>query len=542
VKAISPHTIELIGALAASPRLLPRLLERMPVPSPGVIDDIVSTGEIEAALALLTLALAGPATHRAPLLEGLDRLVRAAPVGSLLWLEHRARVVSEWRREGWAWSSDVTPERARSLSSRRASAAGVASVHNSGHVREAAVEVLAASDDPLAIPFLLMRANDWVVPVRDAAARGIDEHLARGGGGPFIPYLELVDRLRTAGRSKLQPLADRVLNALAAPGATAALKAGCASESRTVRRRCFELAFSARTLDLGSLVPAGLGDPDSVVRTLTARAARSLDWLDIRPFIDDMLTSTTPAARFSALDVVWKREGAGSRRMQERFALDPHPHVRGTARWFLRTIAGFDGAAFYRTALASVTGGPELIGAVEGMGEVGTADDAPLVLPFLQHERARVRAAAVHALGSIGSKLHREAVVAALSDPSARVCRAARRVLLRGAPVDPERLTFAALSSRYPHERRAAVELAGAHDYWVAGVLLLRIAGTRDPATAARTAAALTAWESRYNRVFTKPTPRQVDELELLVEAANIDADLRGRLRALVPSLRARSR
>jgi hypothetical protein len=161
--------------------------------------------------------------------------------------------------------------------------------------------------------------------------------------------------------------------------------------------------------------------------------------------------------------------------------------------------------------------------------------------PFLQHERARVRTAAVHALGGVGSVIHREAIIAALSDPSARVCRAARRILLRGAPVDPERLTFAALSSHYPHERRAAVELAVAHDHWVAGILLLRVAGTRDPETAARATAALTAWESRYNRVFTKPTPRQVDEFDSLVQSANVDAGLRSRLGALVPSLRALS-
>jgi hypothetical protein len=113
---------------------------------------------------------------------------------------------------------------------------------------------------------------------------------------------------------------------------------------------------------------------------------------------------------------------------------------------------------------------------------------------------------------------------------------------LRGEPVDPELLTSAALTSRYPHERRAAVDLAVAHDHWVTGILLLRIAWTRDRDTAARVMGALTAWESRYNRVFTKPTSRQVEEFELLVESANVDADLRGRLRALVPSLKLRTR
>jgi hypothetical protein len=107
--------------------------------------------------------------------------------------------------------------------------------------------------------------------------------------------------------------------------------------------------------------------------------------------------------------------------------------------------------------------------------------------------------------------------------------------------VDAEQLTFAALRSQYPHERRAAVELAGAHDHWTAGVLLLRIAGTSDTDTAARASAALAVWESRYNRVFTIPTRRQVPQFEELLEGANIDERLRQSLRALVPVLKTRS-
>ncbi len=543
VKPISPRTIELVEALYASPGLLDRWLRRVAPPSADVLDEIVASGEIEAALALLTLAVAGTPHYREPLYAAVDRLVRAATPSALVWLDQRARTLSEWRREGWAWSRDVTPERARSLPANPASAAGIASMHNVGYVREAAVEVLSASDDPLAVAFLLIRANDWVAPVRTAAARGIQAHLSRGGAARFVPYLELVDRLRRAGRNNLRPLAEAILGALAAPEAASALRAGCASESRPVRRRCFELAFSARTFDLRALVSAGLEDADTVVRVLTAKgAAQALEWVDLEPFIDQLLASTTPAARSSALEAIWKQRGSESRAIQERYALDPHPHVRGTARWFLKTIPGFDGRALYREAVGSVSGERELIGAVEGLGEIGSPEDAELVLPLVRHPHARVRTAAVHALGSIGSKEHREAIVAALSDPSARVCRAARRVLLRGAPVDPVRLAFAALRSRYTHERRAAVELAGAHDHWVAGVLLLRIAATSDAETAARASAALATWELRYNRVFTAPTRRQVEEYESLLDGANIDESLRRRLRALVPVLQARSK
>jgi hypothetical protein len=130
MKSISPHTVELIEPLSTPSGLLSRWLGRVEPPSPRVLDEIVSSGELEAALALLRLAVAGPTAYREPLLGALDRLVRAAPVGSLVWLEQRARTLSELRKEGWAWSHDVTPDRARSLPATPASAAGIASVHS----------------------------------------------------------------------------------------------------------------------------------------------------------------------------------------------------------------------------------------------------------------------------------------------------------------------------------------------------------------------------------------------------------------------------
>lgn len=543
VKSISPRTAELIESLYEPPGLLARWLKRVGPPPAEVLAEIVGAGELEAGLALLTLAMVGTPHHRQPLLAALDQLVRSASPSDLARLDLRARTISEWRREGWAWSTDVTPERTRAIGVDQASAAGIASLHNFGYVREAAVEVLAGADDPLAVAFLLLRANDWVEPVRRAATRGLQAHLAKGGVARFVPYLELVDRLRIAGRDNLRPLADAILGALGAPEAAAALQQGCGSKSRIVRRRCFEIAFSARTFDVRPLVSAGLRDDDTVIRVLAAKGAvQALAWNDLRPLVDEMLASTTPAARFAALEALWKEQGIASRAVQEQFALDPHSHVRGTARWFLKSVPGFDSASFYRGAISSITAERDLVGALEGLGEVGTPGDFSLVAPFLRHQSARVRASAIFALGSLGAKAAREEIILALSDPSAKVCRAARTVLLRGAPVDPDRLAFAALSSRFPHERRAAVELAGAHDRWGAGILLLRIASTADPDTAKRATEALSTWVSRYNRVFTSPTRRQVDELESLLDKAAVDEGLRRRLQGLLSALEHRCR
>ncbi|HSM91279.1 MAG TPA: hypothetical protein VLT47_00240 [Anaeromyxobacteraceae bacterium] len=543
MKPISPRTIERVRSLAANPGLPARIFGRPEAPSWTALEEIVETGELEAALGLLGVALAGPEAARAPVLAVVDRMVRGASPEALAWLDLRARLLSEWREE-WYWAPDVTVARVRTLTPKPASAAGLASLHPSGFVREAAVERLAASDDPLALPFLLIRANDWVAPVQSAAVAGIEAMLSRRGAGPFVPWLTLVDRLTGVGRNSLRPLAERILGALAAPGAADALREGCRSSSRGVRRRCVGIALAAKTFDLSPVVRAGLDDPDPVVRTLVAKgAAKALRWTDLEPLVEPMLASTTPAARYAALDILWTHRRAEAREVLERFLADPHSHVRGTARWLLKSQPGFDAAAAQRAALSRASNA-DLPGALEGLGEVGEAGDAGRALPYLAHPRARVRMAAVHLLGAVGGAEHREALIGALSDPSAKVSRAARKILLRSGPIDPDRITWAALRSSHPHERKGAVELARAHDHWLAGVLLLRIATrTTDAAVVVRASEALQSWESRYNRVFSAPSEALVAEFEALASGeAAIEPALLARLRGLGPALRARLR
>jgi HEAT repeat protein len=543
VKPISPGTIAMVGSLASNPGLLARIVGRTAAPTANVLSEIAETGEIEAAFGLLGVALVGAESARGPVLAVVDQMVRGAPLETLLWLDLRARMLSEWRRE-WYWASDVTPVRVRALAPSPASAPGLASLHPNGFVREAAVERLTASDDPLAVPFLLIRANDWVGPVRGAAAAGLEAQLTRHGAGHFVPSLPLVDRLLRVERNDLKPLADRILNALASPEAAPALAAGCSAPSRAVRRRCVELALAAKTIDMRALIEAGLRDPDPVVRTRVAKGAgKALAWLDLEPLVGPMLASSTPAVRYSALDILWTQRATGAREVLERHLVDPHAHVRGTARWLLKNVPGFEAAASYRAALARATDGTR-VGALEGLAEVGDPGDATLAVPYLDHPRARVRTAAVHAVGALGGEVHREPLIVALSDPSSKVSGAARRVLLRGGAIDPERITWAALRSQLAHERKGAIELARAHDHWVAGLLLLRIASRATDAEVVRRACeALEAWEARYNRVFTAPAASQLAEWEAIVDADSaIEAALLGRLRALLPAMKARAR
>lgn len=465
---MSSRVVDLIEQLTAQPGPIARLVGRPPHHWESLLRQLEEAGEVEAALGLLPIALSSRGIFRDETLAVLDRLVRACPPGALAGLEALARDrQSPWRRDSWAVSREVSPDRLSSISDRVA-AIGIASLHASGWVREEAVKLLARSEEPLAIAFLLIRANDWVDEVRLLATSAVEARLARRGVDDFVPYLDLVYRLESVRRNDLSTLVHRVEEAIGPPRAAALLQQACTAGTRRSRRRCLALALRVRTFDVRPVLRAALDDPDPVTRAFAARAVgEAFAGDELRSVLAEMLSNRSPSVRRAVLEVVADKLPAESRPAQERLLFDSNAFVRSMARWYLRSTPGFDVAERYRDALKS--GAQQLVPAVLGLGETGSRNDAPLVEPFLEHERTRLRATAVGVLGKLAPDDYRERFIQVLADPSPRVAWAARDVLLRQRAIELPTLIDAALSGKLPSHRRCGVDLVTRHDHWAAG-------------------------------------------------------------------------
>nr|HET7859992.1 hypothetical protein [Caldimonas sp.] len=87
----------------------------------------------------------------------------------------------------------------------------------SGYVREAAVRELAIAPRPAAIRVLLVRANDWVPQVRDAAVAALAAHLRDDFVPAWALALDAVDALRRGGRVDADAVLAPIDAFLAAP-------------------------------------------------------------------------------------------------------------------------------------------------------------------------------------------------------------------------------------------------------------------------------------------------------------------------------------
>ena len=129
-------------------------------------------------------------------------------------------------------------------------------MHGNGYVRELAVRHLALSTDVAALPWLTLRAGDWVREIREASATGIEHWFQTCYAQELISVLPMLEGARFApgarpGRHRccqLRGLSNRAGRGSLAPACRGASshRAGrrtCRRRDRDAPPRTYELEF-----------------------------------------------------------------------------------------------------------------------------------------------------------------------------------------------------------------------------------------------------------------------------------------------------------
>lgn len=353
-------------------------------------------------------------------MDEVDAVLAAANPQFWLALEN-ARDWLQWGGAGWPVSNPQSSDSVPALM--------VKALMADGRVRERAVRLLVGSASPAAMPVLGLRAADWVPQVRDVARQAIGQWLEDDADGAALaavaPMAFLLGR-RHEGRW----LIDEVSRRLAAAAGGPVVAQMLTSSDRPLRRAAYELLIANGELGLERAVSAALKDRDIVIRSrCAARASRLAVESGSLSSARRLLASRTPLVRAEALQALNR---LGDLAAIESMLTDRSSLVRGTARFYLRPH-GVDFAAGYRLRLAE--GEDVTPGAVAGLAEVGTADDAERLQGLLRHPRAKVRLEALRGLAVLAPAIDGDAILAVVEgDPSAAVVQqAAALIAERGA-------------------------------------------------------------------------------------------------------------
>lgn len=362
--------------------------------------------------------------------------------------------------------------------------AAVTSLHVDGRIRERATQILTTKSPVVATRALGLRLLDHVPQVRAAAWAGVRQRLDLDTVADILEVL-LAGRNRQHAAQALVDVEEAVL-AEASPNDLVSMLA--ASTRRDVRRWAFSLGHKRKLLTADQLLDSARNDPDQWLRAMCA------DWLmaEAEPHrLVALLDANSVEARLVALtrvsDTDLSDDALGA------LLTDRAPRVREQARWRAHR-RNLDIPAFYRDKLTQPVIPPRVCSAcLDGLALVGDESDLPACVAHLDHQSARVRAAAVNAvLGRARDEDVVELLIPVLLDPSPRVSATAARALARVGV--PPSAAAAAWSSAQPASRRAAWRLSRASGGWHRVEADLRAATDADTHLASLGHAGISNW------------------------------------------------
>lgn len=353
------------------------------------------------------------------------------------------------------------------------------------------------TERPEALPLLLIRCVDWVRPVRELARAVVVSKLDTAALRAMLPLIGVLRRRQV----------DDWMTTLLRAALPDVLDTALASADRETRRWAHREATGL--LSRERLLAIAVGDPDFVVRAICGTVL-----LDRGECVEELLAAGAPKVRVRALTLL----GPGA---AMALLADRSPAVRALAQVLVP-----DPAAHYRALPVSPA-------ALAGLGETGTAADAPLLERHLTDERPALRRAAVRGLRRIAPES--AAVRPLLTDPSPAVVRQVVE-FLRGkqALVDVRTLRALLAPGRPVHTRRAAAALLRDRDTWLR--VHTDVTLRTDPDLAAAAHDDLRVWLEHSTANYTTPSPALAAEID--AACRTLSPDLARRIRFALGSHR----
>ncbi|TAJ22146.1 MAG: hypothetical protein EPO68_03660 [Planctomycetota bacterium] len=411
-------------------------------------------------------------------------------------------------------------------------------LHSSGHVRERALRAVAhRAPDPVELPFLIERAVDSVQPVRMAAETAIARHLAPVHARAWAAQLEQLQHLQRRERAEAARLFGSVAKLLLAPGAGAALEDALRAGSRAVAEAALAIAGTAEPARLAAALEIASAHADPFVRAHAVRA-----WLRVPASaardacLERARTDRSLFVRREVLRAAVDLPAAERRARVHGFLLDPCAALRFLARHLWKQVG--DGPAeapleLYRSALSDADA-RIVAAAASGIGECGSAADAALLEPLVEHASPRVASAAVRAIAQLDGPARVAWLAVQLDASAAGVGRAAAAWLAKLGGADPAVLRTLVARARHARARRRAAALLLARARYDALVDALELAGHSDPELAQQAR----AWLERLGPTAPShaPTPEQEQRIRAALARSGpaLAQDMRAKIERLL--------
>jgi HEAT repeat protein len=475
--------------------------------------------------------------------RAIHRLVQSLKPVDFVQLDELLRQsYSNWhaRRQPWYSMPLADVERFASIEEFAISLLGMTSSHSNGHIRESAIRMLGKTETGAELPFLLIRANDWVSEVRSLARQFLMERIRSDYIHHWMRWLSLALRLSKTVRSDHSAILDALQRLISGLVKREILSERLNSQDRDVRRFCFRIALDRDQSNLGSLLRLALKEPDIQIRREAIRILRA-----VRPdseaeeILNQARTDNSAAIRREALLIFLEKYAQQADREFREALLDPNVAVRELAQSHFRKGHALDLRMYYSQNLETCLG--RSLGAVlAGIGEVGLREDSKLVEPFLKNPSSKVREASVRAIVKLNRDAYLNQLLHALEDSNGKVAREAAFALSRKAKsFGGQHLWHVYQNCAYAHGKRWVLFLLAKTNKWDSINFLIQSLADGDDHCVEIGHTYIIRWFTNYNRSFVTPAPEQLVRLRHSVGKYGLllKPDIQSQIGSLLKSL-----
>ncbi len=478
---------------------------------------IEESGEVLAIRNLLPFVLNTNKANALLTAQTIDKLLTQVPITELAQLDEQMRIFYD--RTGHSHWQNVHLQQISKLENFgdfTTSLLAVSSFHNSGFIREIAISALAKIGDGSELPYLLIRANDWVANVQAIAKQALLSRIVSEYARYFVWNLPLILRLESCGRADHTELITSVQSLLQQKENAKFLLEGCQSENLTIRRASFGIAFQAPDTEINQqAIEIGILDKDFLIRVWSTRKINLLSESDKLEKAVSILKNDPfmPIRRLTLTNLVHTLPDRAIIELRQAL-LDNHASIRDLSRFYLRKMQPMDFPAFYRTILSEGKEG-HIYSSISGLGETGIAEDDILISPFITHRFVKIRVASLRSLAKLNVHKHITTFLKALEDESPKVSREAARALSfsRAFIQYNDEIWKLVTHDSSPHVKENALSLMATLSKWDSLVYLLRAVELQEYFVRQYAQVHIKRWLSSYNQSFTQPTEKQIKEI-----------------------------
>jgi HEAT repeat protein len=523
-KMPSESTEKLIESLYARKGLRDRFLRTSPTVE--VIRQIADSREPAAIPDLLPILLVGDKKQIVACAEAIHRLLQQLKPADFVHFDELVRQgYADWRvrRKPWYVLKADEVDHLAGIGETAVAILGVASCHSNGYVREAAVRHLGYIDTGAELPFLFIRANDWVPEIRSSAQALLLRRIRSDYADLLIAWLPLALRLRNVSRDDNSRILETVRKLLASPEARHALTTGFDSQDRVVRRFCFDVAVHFNEPDAVNVLRRALADDDAQIRRVAAKRLLTIaPTAESKELLIQARHDGSMTVRREALHIFAERYQNDASHEFESALLDSNIAIREEAQFYFQKAGTIDLRAYYSRML-DTSSRQLLCAAIAGLGETGLAKDSELVRRFLTDNASRVRAVALRAIARMNPDAYINEFVLALNDPGGKVTREAVRALGKKAnAVGGQRLWEIFKGCPHQNGKRGVLFLLARINKWDSIMFLIQSLADQDDSIIELSRRYIVRWFARYNRSFVGPSSEQLVTLKNVLSNCNL--------------------